>query len=116
MPESALRTAADVIPIGSGREAWRADLRLDGPLTVGRIAGVGRLVEAHVARGVLWLRLDVAGVPAIDACGVAALLRAQAALERAGGALFLRVGPAVERVLKAAHVMPAFRLLDRSRA
>jgi anti-anti-sigma regulatory factor len=103
-----------VIAIGSSRGDGLADLRLDHPLTVGHVPDVARLVEAHVARGVLWLRLDVAGVPTIDACGVAALLRARAVLEAAGGALFLRLGPRVEHALKTARVMPAFHLLDRS--
>ena len=85
-------------------------LRLWGALTAATAAGVRELLRNYVGMGCLRLLVDLEAVESIDAAGVAALLDGRRLVEtRAGGVLYLRVGPIVDRALRQTGTVSVFR-------
>ena len=66
--------------------------------------------EPATARGETKVILDLQAVAAMDACGVAALLYGQRALDAEGGRLVLRANRIVARVLMESGTIPAFEI------
>jgi anti-anti-sigma factor len=89
-----------------------ACLRLAGPLTaVTAPAFSARVRQAVDDYGETRLLLDLHGVTAVDAAGVAALLDARRVLEaQTGGTLVLRANAVVCRALKDTGTIVAFAL------
>jgi anti-anti-sigma factor len=86
-------------------------LRLRGPLTASTSSRLRRLLDAEAAITDRSLLLDLEGVTAMDASGIAALLDGQRALAaRPAGAMFLRPNRMVTTALKRSGTISAFRI------
>jgi anti-anti-sigma factor len=86
-------------------------LRLSGPLTTSTAREVRDLFAAHPGGGDGRLLVDLQGVTAVDASGVAALLEGQRQVEKApDGLMLLRANAIVSRALKVSGTIGAFML------
>ena len=84
--------------------------RLGGEFTAGTAGRLRNLFCQATARGETRLILDLHAVTAMDACGVAALLYGQRALDAEGGRLVLRANRIVAWALKESGTVPAFEI------
>ena len=89
-------------------------LQAEGRLEVGSAVTVLRQATTRaVGPGVQTLELDLAGVTAIDAAGVGALVNTKIYCDRAGGRLvLLRAGLRVHRVLSLCGLDHVFEMID----
>lgn len=84
--------------------------RFGGELTAATAGRLRSLFRESVGRRETKLILDLQAVTALDACGVAALLYGQRALDAEGGRLVLRANRIVARALKESGTIPAFEI------
>ena len=84
--------------------------RFGGELTAATAGRLRGLFRAAVERGDTKVILDLQAVTAMDACGVAALLYGQRALDAEGGRLMLRANRIVAWALKESGTIPAFEI------
>jgi len=96
-----------VAPTGNGLER----LRLAGPLTAVTAPDLRARIREAVAGGRTRLMIDLQGVTALDASGIAALLEARRVLEaQPSGTLVLCANAVVCRALKDTGTITAFAL------
>ncbi len=109
---SVLDLAATEVRDGVPRAAGElVHLRLRGPLTVSTAPRLRDLICAYTAAADRRLLVDLEGVTAVDASGIAALLDGQRAVAATpAGGMFLRLNPTVTRALKRSGTLPAFRV------
>jgi anti-anti-sigma factor len=84
-------------------------LRLHGPITAATSRRVRQLFQEH-ADHEAGLLVDLQGVTALDATGVAALLEAQRAVRREHGVMVLRPNQIVSDALRHSGTISAFVL------
>lgn len=84
--------------------------RFGGELTAATAGRLRDLFREAVERGDTKVILDLQAVTAMDACGVAALLYGQRALDAEGGRLMLRANRIVAWALKESGTIPAFEI------
>lgn len=84
--------------------------RFGGELTAGTAGQLRELLRQAVVRGDTKVILDLQAVTAMDACGVAALLYGQRALDAESGRLVLRANRIVAWALKESGTVSAFEI------
>ncbi|MBI4610286.1 MAG: STAS domain-containing protein [Candidatus Rokubacteria bacterium] len=85
-------------------------LRLGGAITAATAPRLRKLIRGYARPGDARLLVDLEGVPAIDVCGIAALLDGLKVIEaQPGGVMMLRVNPTVRQALRKSGTITAFR-------
>ena len=77
-------------------------------ITAANAPKVRRLLDGYVALGDVRLVVDLTGVTAIDAAGMAALLGGREAVARAGGVMIVRPSPQILAAFKRSSTIHAF--------
>jgi anti-anti-sigma factor len=85
-------------------------VRLSGPLTAATAGAARTRFQECADRGDRSVVVDLLGVSALDACGVAALLDGQRRLVAHGGGMALRVNRIVSHALKASGTIAVFQV------
>jgi anti-anti-sigma factor len=85
-------------------------VRLSGPLTAATAGAARTRLRECADRGDRSVVVDLLGVSALDACGVAALLDGQRRLVAHGGGMALRVNGIVSHALKASGTIAVFQV------
>jgi anti-sigma B factor antagonist len=84
-----------------GLDSHRAHVRVTGDLDMSTAPPVWAVLESHLAAGRRYLRLDLSGVPFLDAATLTGLSQLhQSALAERGRLLLTGVRPRVARVLR----------------
>lgn len=103
-----MTTAAPApIELHDQQAAAAVSVRSSGPLTTATAMGLRERLRRHAATRARVV-VDLQGVTAIDASGIATLLAAQRAIGTSGGALTLRPNDIVIRALRASRTIRAF--------
>lgn len=94
-----------------------ARLRVGETLTAATAPGLRAMLRSYADQGCVRLLVDLEAVAAIDAAGLAALLDGRNLLEgRPGGALLLRLNPAMRGALQRSGTIDAFRVWSEPHA
>ena len=108
-PDAAFPHAPGALPL--------ARVRVGETLTAANAPGLRAMLRSYAEQGCVRLLVDLEGVAAMDAAGLAALLDGRTLLEaQPGGALLLRLNPAMRGALQRSGTIDTFRVWSDAHA